>query len=177
MAILAEPLFPVSASDVALTNDEWYTPRWLFEAAGLTFDMDVCAPMAPEYRTCPALRYLTLNDDGLTAPWDGLVWMNPPYSGSRPWVERWAVHPTGLALVAAPQGSGGQRSVLNTVMAAADALGILSGGVKFLRPAGGPAELFYALVLAARGEECTSALGRVCDAWGTRAWHPRQVSA
>ena len=46
---MVEPatLFPVTAADTALTSDEWYTPRWLFKAAGLVFDVDVCAPVAP----------------------------------------------------------------------------------------------------------------------------------
>ena len=83
------------------TTDEWYTPPWLFSAAGVTFDLDVCAPVDPILRTCPARAYFTAEDDGLTQPWHGLVWMNPPYSKAEPWVRRWADHADGLALVPA----------------------------------------------------------------------------
>src|ERR1700749_419093 len=92
-------LFDVDAADVADTSDDCYTPRWIFDAAGLVFDMDVAAPVDPSRRTCPALRYLTPVDDGLSQPWEGLVWMNPPYSNCMPWVRRFAEHGRGLALL------------------------------------------------------------------------------
>jgi DNA N-6-adenine-methyltransferase (Dam) len=114
-------LFDVSPEDVALTTDDWYTPRWLFDAAGLMFDMDVAAPVNPAYRTCPARRYLTAADDGLICEWNGLVWMNPPYSNMTPWVHRWAAHPTGLALLPAARNSA-WRGVLTR---SADALALI----------------------------------------------------
>src|SRR5271165_3839549 len=94
-------LFDVGPEDVAATTDDCYTPYWLFKAAGLVFDLDVAAPVNPAMRTCPARAYLTPVEDGLTTPWHGLVWMNPPYSKATRWVDRWATHPTGLALLAA----------------------------------------------------------------------------
>lgn len=41
----------------------------------------------------------TIEDDGLTAPWEGLVWMNPPYSNPGPWVARFLDHANGVALL------------------------------------------------------------------------------
>lgn len=35
-------LFPVQQD--GLTSDDYYTPRWLFDRMGITFDLDVCAP-------------------------------------------------------------------------------------------------------------------------------------
>lgn len=174
----AEPLFPVAASDVALTTNEWYTPRWLFDAAGLTFDMDVCAPVAPAFRTCPARRHLTVLDDGLTAPWLGLVWMNPPYSHPAPWVERWAVHPEGLALV--PASNSHWRGAF---MRAADAITLISvnanerAGGGFGRPDGSQVNYPVALILAARGERAVGAVPRVAaqDVYARGAWFPRPV--
>jgi DNA N-6-adenine-methyltransferase (Dam) len=75
----------LTADEVAEgTTDEWYTPRWLFDAAGVTFTMDVASPLNPDHRTVPALRYLTILDDGLVTPWLGTVWCNPPYSKADP---------------------------------------------------------------------------------------------
>lgn len=172
--MIADPLFPVAATDVALTNDEWYTPRWLFEAAGITFDLDVCAPMASEFRTCPARRYLTVAEDGLTAPWEGVVWMNPPYSRPAPWVDRWAAHPEGLALL--PAANSGWRG---TLLRAAHAVTLISGNWRdhiqmtgFGRPDGSRVSYPVALILAARGEICSSTLTRVAsqDRYAGGAW-------
>ena len=38
-------LFEVNESDVAITSDDCYTPRWVFDAMGLEFDLDVAAPV------------------------------------------------------------------------------------------------------------------------------------
>ena len=169
--MIMDALFPVTAADTALTTDEWYTPRWLFRAAGLTFDLDVCAPVAPEFRTCPARRYLTVVEDGLMAPWDGLVWMNPPYSATGRWVERWAAHPDGLALVPALPRARSWRSLL---MPSSDAVAIIS--LKFLLPRGGEADILWPLILAARGPTCVDALARIAAVdHSSGAYHVRPV--
>jgi phage N-6-adenine-methyltransferase len=47
--------------------------------------LDVCA--TPENAKCPA--YYTRADDGLSRPWTGRVWCNPPYGrGIAAWVRR-----------------------------------------------------------------------------------------
>jgi phage N-6-adenine-methyltransferase len=59
------------------------------------FDLDVAA--APHNAKCP--RYYTLEDDGLSQPWTGAVWCNPPYSGIGAWVQKawdeWTLNPDG----------------------------------------------------------------------------------
>jgi hypothetical protein len=137
-------LFEVSGADVAVTNDDWYTPHWIFEAAGVTFDMDVSAPIVREFRTCPAHRYLTISDDGLTQPWDGLVWMNPPFSNLRPWLARWRDHADGLALV-----PGLPRAWLGGVLKGADALTVICPS--FLRPGGARGDLPVVSFILGRG--------------------------
>lgn len=88
----------VEPYNVDPTSDDYYTPAWVFEALGLEFDLDVASPpIAPEW--IPAKRRYTIKDDGLTAPWDGLVWMNPPYSKPEPWVNRFLQHGNGVALL------------------------------------------------------------------------------
>jgi len=148
-------LFPVSSADVALTTDEWYTPRWLFDAAAITFDMDVCAPMDPAFRTCPARRYLTVLDDGATHPWEGIIWCNPPYSKTSPWIDRLAAHPDWLTLVPIYREIGWRRRLLQ----AADAITLLD--VTFGRPDGSKQGHPHLLLLAARGAACTNGLARI----------------
>src|SRR4051794_34900635 len=60
-------------------SDHWYTPRTIFDALGLTFDLDPCSPGPGHW--VPARRIYTQADDGLHQPWDGLVFMNPPFGG------------------------------------------------------------------------------------------------
>jgi hypothetical protein len=151
-------LFDLSPSDVAVTTDDWYTPHWVFSAAGLTFDMDVAAPVAEEYRTVPARRYLTVLDDGLTTAWQGLIWCNPPYSKAEPWVNKWAKHPEGLLLTRPMP----EVHWCGTMLGACDALAFVT--CDFLRPGGGVARLRWLNVLVARGERCVEAVKRVAAA-------------
>ncbi len=79
---------------------EWYTPRYIFAALGLVFDLDPCASEAGDH--VPALARYTKADDGLSRPWRGTVWLNPPYSPKRDlirWLSRLARHGDGIALV------------------------------------------------------------------------------
>lgn len=151
-------LFDLDGSQVATTTDDWYTPRWIFDAAGLTFDMDVAAPVDPQYQLVPARRHLTALDDGLTTSWVGTVWCNPPYSGTTPWVERWAAHDgDGLILVPAVK-----SRWVGSLLAATEALTFLT--VEFLRPGGEIAPIRWLNILAAKGDRCIEALARVAAA-------------
>jgi hypothetical protein len=86
------------APQVAITSDDYYTPKWIFDALKLRFAIDVSSPPdGPPYTPCD--RYFTMADDGLAQPWNGLIWMNPPYSKSGPWVDKFLDHGNGLALL------------------------------------------------------------------------------
>jgi len=120
---------------------------------------------------------LTVLDDGLTAPWDGLVWMNPPYSRPGPWVERFAAHPDGLALVP-PASSPWRKSLVKS----ADGIALITidgnaarRGQGFGRPDGSQVSYPVALILAARGERAVSALEPVAvvDPYAGGAYHVR----
>ena len=79
---------------------EWYTPRYIFDALGVEFDLDPCSPGRDIAPWIPAKRSLTIEDDGLLAKWEGNVWMNPPYDKRTSyWLERLALHGTGIALL------------------------------------------------------------------------------
>lgn len=79
------------------STDERYTPRWLFEALGETFDLDPASPV--NGGDCvPALRKYTVDDDGLAQDWRGFVWLNPPFSHATPWADRFMAHDKGLWL-------------------------------------------------------------------------------
>ena len=125
----ADHLFPIAADGMAMTSDECYTPRWVFDAMGLQFDLDVAAPPGGPWHV-PAKRWYTAEDDGLTSPWEGLVWCNPPYSSAQQWIDKWAAHPTGCLMTQVAS----RQSWRSTLYAAADALYV--GRVEFARPDG-----------------------------------------
>lgn len=162
-------LFEIGAADVASTNNDWYTPPWLFDAAGITFDLDVAAPVDPIRRTCPARAYLTPVEDGLSQSWHGIVWMNPPFSGPAPWIAKFVQHPAGLALVPALPRS----RPLGVLLGSADAVTLVNP--EFGKPDGTSGILRWPMLLAARGTVCVAALARVAmaDKLANGAYHVR----
>jgi phage N-6-adenine-methyltransferase len=65
----------------------WTTPDWIMErlysVVGGHFDLDPCSPCkSQEHAPVRARRYYTEADDGLSRPWKGRVYMNPPYGRS-----------------------------------------------------------------------------------------------
>lgn len=82
-------------------TDEWLTPASLIDALGgpASFDLDPCSPIVRPFPTARA--HLTIEDNGLTRPWHGRVWLNPPYSASiiGTWMARMADHGRGCALI------------------------------------------------------------------------------
>lgn len=69
-------------------QNEWYTPPHIIEAARAVLggiDTDP-ATSALAQLTVRAGIYYTAQDDGLSKPWYGSVWLNPPYS--QPLIDR-----------------------------------------------------------------------------------------
>lgn len=80
-----------------MKNDEWLTPPHIVEALG-PFDLDPCSPINRPWDT--AAQHYTILDDGLSKPWHGRVWCNPPYGQETgTWLERMARHGRGTALI------------------------------------------------------------------------------
>ena len=79
---------------------EWYTPKEIFDALGIVFDLDPCSPGKEVVSWIPAKKHYTVEDNGLMAKWEGSVWLNPPYGrDTGKWLERLALHNNGIALV------------------------------------------------------------------------------
>jgi phage N-6-adenine-methyltransferase len=84
-----QPLLPGIPPPLEDDPDRRYTLRhtleWCKRVAGVdAFDLDVAAD--DEAHVCE--RYYTARENGLTQPWSGRVWCNPPYSDIGPWVRR-----------------------------------------------------------------------------------------
>jgi hypothetical protein len=100
---MPDQLALLGADQQSYTTNDYYTPKWIFDALGATFDLDVASPPGGG-PFVPCHRYYTQADDGLASAWDGLVWMNPPYSKPAPWVEKFLRHDNGLALLPSSNG-------------------------------------------------------------------------
>lgn len=91
-----------SHQSAAMLKDEWLTPPEIIKALGgpESFDFDPCAPINRPWEM--ARRHYTISDNGLTKPWHGRGWFNPPYGGPPivgPWMRRIAAHGEGTALI------------------------------------------------------------------------------
>src|SRR3954469_19630011 len=65
----------------ASVSHEWETPAELLGALHAVFgrfDLDPCAPRKSRTKV-KARKHLTAEDDGLSAPWRGVVFVTPPY--------------------------------------------------------------------------------------------------
>lgn len=78
---------------------EWLTPPEWIEKLG-PFDLDPACPPSMPWRTAGTM--LTKAQDGLTAPWYGRVWLNPPFGQqAASWLRRGATHGSGISLIPA----------------------------------------------------------------------------
>ncbi len=79
-------------------TDEWYTPKYIFDALGVKFDLDVAHPECETF--VPATNIITANS--LEKTWFGFVWMNPPWCSTKDkarWIEKFIAHGNGVALM------------------------------------------------------------------------------
>jgi len=76
---------------------EWLTPPELITTLG-EFDLDPCYSLPHPWET--AKKYYTEDDDGLTQPWFGMVWCNPPYGEhTEKWLEKMSEHKECIGLI------------------------------------------------------------------------------
>ena len=120
------------ASKGAGESDEWYTPKYVFDALQCCFALDVASP--PEGpRHVPCRNYYSA--DSLEKPWQGLVWMNPPYGHQRTkieWLRKFFDHGDGIALVPDRTSAPWWQEFAPK----ADAILFVNGKIKFERPDG-----------------------------------------
>lgn len=115
-----------SHQSAAMAKDEWITPRHIIDALG-EFDLDPCAPIEPPWEI--ARRTYVRADNGLTRPWEGRVWLNPPYGKhTQAWMNRLAQHGNGIALIFARVET---KAFRETVWTQADAILFLEGRLYF----------------------------------------------
>lgn len=146
----------------------WLTPPHITRALG-HFDLDPCA--APAWPT--ADEHYILPQDGLSLPWRGMVWLNPPYGAEAwTWLDRLAEHGSGIALVFARTETAG---FVSQVWGKADAVLFLHGRLYFHYPDGtrAPANSGAPSCLVAYGAEAATRLAE-CDLPGSlvSAWRP-----
>ncbi|WP_309138993.1 DNA N-6-adenine-methyltransferase [Nocardia cyriacigeorgica] len=108
----------------------WLTPPGIIHALG-TFDLDPCAANDRPWDT--AREHIAPPDDGLAAPWNGRVWLNPPYADIARWLDKLADHGQGTALVFARTET---RWFVEHVWARASAVLFLYGRLHFHLPDG-----------------------------------------
>ena len=77
----------INAGMFTSTTGCWETPQDFFDRLDKEFGFDLDACALPENAKCP--RYYTPEQDGLSQPWKGTVWCNPPYGRQiGRWVEK-----------------------------------------------------------------------------------------
>lgn len=144
-------------------SDEWMTPKYIFDALGVYFDLDVAAPI---YGPVHVPTQAWISEDSLPKDWSGFIWMNPPYGGRNalmPWVERFLDHGNGISLLpdrtSAPWFSPiGER---------ADAVLFVSKKIKFERPDGSiGSSPGNGSVLVASGKDAAAAVTRASGVIG-----------
>lgn len=81
-------------------KDAWFTPRSILDELG-KFDLDPANSTPENHPT--ADKHFGPAEDGLIQDWTGRVWLNPPFSNARPFIEKLIEHGDGIALGILPR--------------------------------------------------------------------------
>lgn len=109
-------------------TETWLTPRFILDALG-PFDLDPCSAPNPNLWPTAREHFTFPHQDGLTLPWSGRVWLNPPYGNALGrWMGKLAAHGTGTALIFARTET---DAFFETVWREADAVMFLHGRLHF----------------------------------------------
>lgn len=114
-------------------KEEWLTPPEITMKLG-PFDLDPCSPINRPWPT--AAKHYTIEDDGLSQPWHGFVWCNPPYgTKTGDWLSAMALHNNGIALVFARTET---QMFFDCVWSQASAMLFIKGRLRFYNVDGTP---------------------------------------
>jgi phage N-6-adenine-methyltransferase len=116
-------------------SDEWYTPKYIFDALGVVFDMDVAASDDRTHCHVPAKDFITQSSESKNGVWKGFVWCNPPFGGRNSiadWLDNMRLHRNGIALTPDRTSAPWWQEAASQ----ADAILFIKGKVKFIRPDG-----------------------------------------
>lgn len=151
---------------------DWFTPAWIFEALGLAFDLDPCAPVGG-VPWVPAANHYSAHDNGLMKPWAGRVWLNPPYGNlTGKFLARMHAHRDGVALVFART----DTAWFHAYAANADAILFLEGRIAFVDARGvtSGSGAGAGSILIAWGEDNVAALRHFQTTRGGFLWLPTE---
>jgi hypothetical protein len=143
----------------------WLTPRYIIDHIGLS-DLDPCGYRLNGELVVPcANKTYTQQDsqDGLTLPWEGSVYCNPPFTQNQKWIQRCLNHhnTTGsdvIVLIFCRSDTG----YFQEYVSQATGINLLSGKLKYLNEEGneeGQAQV--PSVLIAYGESAFERISRV----------------
>ena len=135
-----------------MANDEQYTPEWVFDGLGVRFDLDVCSPK-DHVTAVPADRKYTIDDDGLVQDWSGFVWMNPPYSDSTLWIDKFIGHSDGICLTQISKSKWFQKLWDNS-----DAMMLLPYNMKFVLADGSLNPIYMPTMISGMGSKAVEAI-------------------
>ncbi len=117
-------------------TQRWATPRDLVRSVeqhiGRPFTLDAAA----EKSSTVCDRYYDRRTDGLTSPWDGVVWLNPPYRLIGPWISKIGeeVDAGRVELVASLLPARMDTRWMGEILERMWPVYLLSGRVRFCRP-------------------------------------------
>ena len=114
--------------DKEKTTDVWLTPPSIIEALG-KFDLDPCCPNNLNWKTAELFYSLENDQDGLCLPWNGRVWLNPPYSNWQKFIQKLKEHNNGIALIFARTET---KGFFDYIWNDADSIMFLKSRIKFL---------------------------------------------
>ena len=141
---------------------EWYTPRSLFDALGLRFDLDPASPMSGPVPWVPADKFYSPRENGLAQPWRGRVWLNPPYGPPGiAFVQKMVEHGHGIMLVPART----ETRWFQYAATNADVVTFLRDRLHFIREDGYQARASFASVLMGFGPTCRDAVAAADLGW------------
>ena len=113
----------------------WLTPPHIVQELG-EFDLDPCG--APGHVLAKRTYLIDNGENGLALPWNGRVWLNPPYGKyAERFLSRLADYGNGIALIFARTET---RSFHENVWDRADGILFLAGRLTFLDARGTPAK-------------------------------------